>query len=413
MGIRDRIYTVLFTAGFLFLLLFSCAKGDDLPDQIPQKEVPALSNDDKEQDKEDNGKDNNPAPNSPADNQEQESPGDPVPPSDSDQDISNDPVPNDPDNSGKQNVPNDPVPDAPDDRGAENPSMDPTTPSDSSIEDFKPWSAEARAGKTWWMRGVNTEVDPVSSWRNVFGHVQGLEWRPGLGWYDLNKTDPHRGGTDSDLCWAAVCANVIQWWIDQNHSYMVRYARRVPSGFEDSYRSQIFELYKRHFTNKGGDLKASIEWFFNGMYAHKPLEGAGFFREVLGEGFKAVTQIGTSARTFSDDIAEALRSGEGLGCSLEYSNGYLHALSIWGADFDESGKLTHIYLTDSNDKDFDQENRNNKRETKAGLLRRAIKLDTATGYVYQEGSTIGSFHHRIIHLYKLPLYQDKWEAYFE
>lgn len=427
-----RAYTILYIACALSLAFHSCGKENELPRPTPNTEqpIPKPSNDtgDKDSARDEVREEDKPS-DTPTDAPTSD-PNNGGGVSDKPTDMPTDsPAPNPNEESGEK--PNDPT-DSPTDNPTDTPTPDPDngggasdqpTDTPSPSPEPQPWRAEARRGQTWWMQGVNTGISSSSSWRYAFGEVRALEWEAGMGWYDLNKFDAHRGGTDSDLCWAAVCANVIQWWIDQNKAYIDRYGKAVPSGFskawtkegeegEGFYHSQIFELYRQHFTNKGGDLKASIEWFFNGMYANRPLSGAGFFADLLGNGLRPVTQIGTSAQTFSDDVAEALKRGEGLSCSLEYPSGYLHALSIWGADFDEVGQLTHIYLTDSNDRNLVTDNRNNKRETKVGLLRRAIKLDTATGKVLQEGGTAGTFNFRIIHLYKLPLYQDRWEAYF-
>lgn len=270
------------------------------------------------------------------------------------------------------------------------------------------YSARARAGQTWWVKGVNEHAPPLQSWKNLAPHMKMLDWDKSYGWYDLNKENPYSGSTVSDLCWAAVSANAIQWWLDQNKDYIERIAYEGPRHFTGPYSSDIFDLYRRHFSNRGGDLKLSMDWFFNGKYARRgyaleDLPGAGFFRPIFGEDFRPVVQIGVSPSSFSDDVAQALKSGESLSCALEYGRGYLHALSIWGADFDATGQVTHIYLTDSNDgyKEYGPPN---------GLVRKAIQI-TNEG-VYHEGSVQGSFTFKIFHLFKLGLYREKWETYF-
>lgn len=308
-------------------------------------------------------------------------------------------------------------PETPPTEKPQDPNTPPTTaPKDGdSSQEASPnkseYSVEARRGQIWWVKGVNTNAPAVSSWREVTRHsgIKGLKWDKSYGWYDLNKTEPHSGGIDSDLCWAAVSANAIQWWLDQNKDYLTRYNYSGPKLFTDSYHSEVFDLYKRHFKNKGGDLKASMDWFFNGLYAHLPLPGAGFLRQAFGADFKAVEQIGAHASTFSEDIAKALKSGESISCDLKYPRGYLHALSVWGAEFDDKGEVSHLYLTDSNDKD-DAEQKENAFVTQAGLLRRAIQL--RDGSVWQADSG-GKFTYQITRLYKLGLHQDKWENYFK
>lgn len=274
------------------------------------------------------------------------------------------------------------------------------------------WSASERAGKTWWVDGVNTIAPPVAEWREVSrgSGIKALKWDKSLGWYDLNKVDPYGDRRiDSDLCWAAVAANMIQWWLDQNKSHIDRMGYQGPRTFTSSFDSDIFELYKRKFSNKGGDLKALMDWFFNGKYVQTPIAGGGFFAEVFGEDFKAVEQIGASTMTFSDEVARALKEGAALGCDWRFRNGYLHALTVWGADFDEEGRVTYLYITDSNDR-ADDEQRENDYVTRAGLLRKAVKLD-AGGRVWQQASS-GDFSLEITRLYKLPRYEDKWQTYW-
>lgn len=286
-------------------------------------------------------------------------------------------------------------------------------PQEEEKEDYSP---QARANQTWWMKGVNENAPKPSEWKSVFAHVTGLKWSNSYGWYDLNKATPYVGGpsnVDSDLCWAAVSANILQWWLDQNKDYIERFGYKGPNKFTDSYTSDIFELYKKHFPNKGNDLKASIDWFFNGKFGQEDKPGAGFFKEVFGENFKPMVQIGAYSNEFSDQIAKSLKSEEGICCTVQYPNGYLHAISIWGADFDDKGKVTHIYLTDSNDKQFEDENQiENSKQTKAGLLRRAISLSN-DGNVFHEGSVKGSYKYRIIYLFKLGLSRDKWKKHFD
>lgn len=291
----------------------------------------------------------------------------------------------------------------------------PPNPSNNGSNEPAPesYSATARAGQTWWVKGVNASAPQVNDWKPITPKTNnlGLRWEKSYGWYDLNKEIPYAGSgsTDSDLCWAAVSANALQWWLDQNKHYIDRYNYTGPRTFTNSYTSDIFDLYKRHFQNKGGDLKASMDWFFNGKYVQRDLEGAGFFVKVFGADFKPVEQIGIYASSFSNDVAKALKSGEVLGAALKYPKGYLHAISIWGATFDSQGQITHIYLTDSNDKDLEEQS-DNQYQTKAGLLRKAIQLQG--NKVYHESSTSGVFNFELTYLFKLGLHQDKWEAYF-
>lgn len=271
------------------------------------------------------------------------------------------------------------------------------------------YSASARANQTWWVKGVNTHAPAVKDWKCAWGKVKALEWKKEYGWYDLNKTNPQARGKDSDLCWAAASSNMLQWWLDQNADLLQRYGRyNGPKTFTDSFTSAIFDHYKKHFGNKGGDFKAELDWFFNGKHNHRDYPGGGFFVDVFGADFHPVVAVGAHESNFSDDIAKALKLGEAIGCSLKLSNQGEHALTIWGADFDAQGRVTHIYLTDSNDKAL-MDSDVPKINTKAGLLRKAIKMKNGRAYV--ESSAENVFVDYVITLYTLSLYRDRWEAY--
>lgn len=322
-------------------------------------------------------------------------------------------------------------------------------PSESTLD----YSIDARRSQTWFMRGVNVSAPSHTTWKKIYNSpngadMRGLRWEKEkqYGWYDLNKEDPTPKGGDSDLCWAAVAANTLQWWLDQNQEYVDLYDpdKKIPRSFETPFSSSIFNLYKSRFANKGGDLKTSFDWFFNGKYANPNgsasivnWEGAGFFKEVftkdlftqegrdkrfIGEDFRPVEQVGAFNEGFSDEIAKALRYGEGLSCVVKYPNGYLHALSIWGADFDDQGRVSHIYLTDSNDRDIDEPTNETQYTVRAGLVRKAIfyrssyeviSRRTYAPGVYHESSAKGVFNFQIQTLCKLPLFQNEWRAYFK
>ncbi len=329
------------------------------------------------------------------------------------------------------------------------PEKTPPTPPPVSTPEMD-YSVSVRRGQTWFMRGVNTSASSPTTWKPIYSglDMKGLRWekQKNYGWYDVNKEDPSPRGGDSDLCWAAVAANTLQWWLDQNKVYVDRYdrERKIPRNFESPFKSDIFELYKNSFANKGGDLKTSFDWFFNGKYGNldgsaslQNWPGAGFFKEVftkdvfsdaerskrfIGEDFRPVEQIGFSVENFSDEVAKALRLGEGLSCVVRYPNGYLHALSIWGVDFDEQGRVSHIYLTDSNDRDIDEPSNETQYTTRAGLVRKAIYYRKSGEFVssrympvgvYHESSAKGVFNFQIQTLCKLPLLQKEWEAYFK
>ena len=98
---------------------------------------------------------------------------------------------------------------------------------------------------------------------------------------DAEKMDPNRGGTglDSEMCWAAACANVIHYtgWAvraDQIHNF-------TGEGFTDGDRiyheDRLFNTFVSFFQDAGGKKTAGLTWFFSGI---NPAQGSGSSAQV-------------------------------------------------------------------------------------------------------------------------------------
>ena len=274
------------------------------------------------------------------------------------------------------------------------------------------------AGETFWTKGINNPT--VNNWGYAYVTPQktlGLKWDKTYGWYDCNKVEPNRPGKDSELCWAATAANMIYWWMDRNRENIRKFGKYTgPSGYINSFDCEIFEYYKSHFFNEGNDLAAALSWFFTGRYGTGTKPEGGFFKDVLGSG--AVTEITRFGdMSFSDAMKKAFLSGYATGCVIEFPNRYLHAISVWGADFDQDGEVSAIYITDSNDRDLEDQWEGNvsgldRPITKVGLIRKAVQKKT-DGYYYMESSSPGYFTFKIIELYFLGTKQAEWDQYFQ
>lgn len=269
--------------------------------------------------------------------------------------------------------------------------------------------------QTKWVCGVNNP--PVNEWHYVYPlqKILGLKWNADYGWYDCNKLEPNAGGKDSELCWAATVSNMIYWWLDQNKDYIDRYAKYAgPKEYHNSFDCEIFEYFKKHFDNTGNDVAASLSWFFNGRFGTSIKGGAAFFKDVFGVGPVArITRFGE--RSFTEEIKKAFQDKESIACIIKYPTGYLHAVSIWGVDFDDKGEVSAIYMADSNDRDLDEQYEGWQSawecfQTRAGLVRKAIQI--RSDGVFMEGSVPGYFNFKIEELNLLGLMRDKWEDYF-
>lgn len=291
----------------------------------------------------------------------------------------------------------------------------------SPVDDF--------ANQTVWTYGLKEMPDP-SEWNYAdVAHADkpyplaGLKWDPKYGWYDCNKSNPSAGsGGDSNMCWAAASANMLYWWLEQDKEYVKRFGYQGPHEYVgDGGNKAIFAHYKKHFPNKGGNVYEALDWFLTGREVSKEEKTTadtktenGYFSQVLGEKKKIAERHPTGDITITEVLKKAFRNKEAIACNLLFPGGYLHAINIWGAKFDAQGELTHIYITDNNDSDYETQSEGfefvGRFKTRAGILEKAVQHKN--GRTYMESSNPGDFSMQIIQVCTLGLMQKEWEAYF-
>lgn len=212
------------------------------------------------------------------------------------------------------------------------------------------------AGKTKWVYGVK---EPTPEQWNI-DHTQ-LKWVKDCGWFDCNKIDPSDVTSKGDglMCWAAATSNLIHWWLKQNSETDAVKAYKGPQAVPvDMLHSDIFQLYKRHFPNQGNYPLKAINWFFNGVfhnniYVSDPINpAAGFFQQQLGTNSLGKEYVGTNLtrENFNAIIKEALSSQKGILFIVNIGKKWsTHAVTLWGAAFDEEGFIDTLYMVDNND----------------------------------------------------------------
>ena len=229
------------------------------------------------------------------------------------------------------------------------------------------------AHKTIWVYGLKDMPSPKSTEWKVYARYKDVEfkhlpWDNKYGWYDANKDDliNPNNGFDQNLCWAASASNMLHWWIDRNRDNIDKYCflnniqkESIPQRFFDRNHSEIFDIYKRNFQNHGGWPDEGIKWFLWGEYSTRG-NGAtllgkdgGYFKKVFNNHSKLVNArgIGTMEH-LNDALKKALMNKQAIGVNIEFQgmpNG--HALTIWGASFDEFGMVNEIYYSENNDGD--------------------------------------------------------------
>ena len=202
----------------------------------------------------------------------------------------------------------------------------------------------------------------------------------GQGYYDTNKArNGENQDVDRNLCFATTASNVLHWYLQENKEKIQEYidehgdvVRRVGQknyslqdflnqSDPDQWNSQIFDYFKLIYGHRKNGFKTGplVDLFINGYTPEKLVnseedfktmdERGGFLYGVLGK--KLQSDITGSLRfTFSTDVKERLSTGHALCISYSFGK-YSHVVSLWGADFDESGNLAGIYVTDSDDQD--------------------------------------------------------------
>lgn len=215
----------------------------------------------------------------------------------------------------------------------------------------------------WWVEGVQ----PSGQWEYE-APVYRMPWRQNCGWFDCNKLDVRDTSPTGDgkTCWEASSSNLMHWWLNANRGYVERYLeykRRlnpefsIPSAYPDSKHSGIYQGFKNRFGNKSGYIVSGVNWFLSGicnrvMYPQDvpEQENAGFFFDVFGRN-SLVKQYGNGYMTkeeFNNAIKLARKQGMAVGLDI-FIQGGGHAINLWGAEFDEKGEVSTIYLVDNND----------------------------------------------------------------
>jgi hypothetical protein len=219
------------------------------------------------------------------------------------------------------------------------------------------------------------------------------------GWYDVNKIGNGQQNGDINMCWAASCANIIQWWQDR----YVEAGNTLPAGAVTgpgtTYQLALMEMYHELWDNsRGGTTSHGITWYFEGRNIMKeaaagshaqPLSNntGGYYSSIWesqilphvyhdydyvvvpgiveydnlisteynnyylwgnGSGLSDEQRL----RKFTELVVEFMDRGVvSLAVSLGSNLGTLHhATTLWGYEIDNAtGLLTRIWITDSDD----------------------------------------------------------------
>lgn len=250
------------------------------------------------------------------------------------------------------------------------------------------------ANQTRWVYGItspafpgrdNVQTIPVTTWitdypegewfRNgyaadILNEVEYLTWKEGCGWYDCNKTFEYKGG-DGNMCWAATASNLLHWWLNHNSKYVQAYEKAHPGNScpkeyrqmteADQNHSDIFNFFKQNFPNLGSWETGGVNWFINGdgqkLNANSNKDFKGFFSEVFSKDNAVATDTyNMSKENFNRWMKEAFRMNKAIGFSVfgfANAGSGMHAMTIWGAEFDANGNVAYLYFCDNNQSEMD------------------------------------------------------------
>lgn len=222
------------------------------------------------------------------------------------------------------------------------------------------------ANKKVWVYGITPPEE--SAWRRLYSEYSTyyLPWDKSYGWYDCNKMNPTanpNGIPDGMMCWAASGASILHWWFDQNKKYIDMYNYQGPDyHWHDSQpsapkqESDIFQCFIDAFDDEAGYPDAGLNWFIHGVIPtlpalEYPYNYGGYFKDVFPSSVRLSQNYGGLGKErFNEIIKDALANKKAISMS-EGTLRYGHITTIWGAEFDENGDVSYIYVADNNDRD--------------------------------------------------------------
>ncbi|MBF1273192.1 IdeS/Mac family cysteine endopeptidase [Oribacterium sinus] len=204
----------------------------------------------------------------------------------------------------------------------------------------------------------------------------------GQGYFDVNKAP---FGTnkeiDRNLCFAAAASNTLHWYLQQNKKEIQDYIkengdvirtvgantyslREMLNQDVEQQGSLIYQYFKEMYGNNetGYYTVPLMDLFLNGYTPKEdrktniedknlqPDARGGFLYGIIG----TKPQTGMQSVNSLSDLGNSLQHylSDNFVVCLSYTTfSYNHVVTLWGAEYDESGLLRAVYVTDSDDQD--------------------------------------------------------------
>ena len=204
----------------------------------------------------------------------------------------------------------------------------------------------------------------------------------GQGYFDVNKAP---FGTnkeiDRNLCFAAAASNTLHWYLQQNKKEIEDYIkdngdvirtvgantyslREMLNQDVEQQGSLIYQYFKEMYGNNatGYYTVPLMDLFLNGYTPKEdrktniedkdlqPDARGGFLYGIIGTKPQTGMQSVSSLKKLGESLQHYL-SNNFVVCLSYKTFSYNHVVTLWGAEYDESGLLRAVYVTDSDDQD--------------------------------------------------------------
>ncbi|MEW4355052.1 IdeS/Mac family cysteine endopeptidase [Streptococcus pneumoniae] len=295
-----------------------------------------------------------------------------------------------------------------------------------------------------WTHGVSKPSKEELTWQKEY--YQGYYTAPykdGSHLFDVNKEYAARG-SEFGLCSAGVAANMLHWWLVNNKEHVDKYLQESATNgvvttksrvidlrdhkdyIGEQHKSKIFDLFKTYFLYRAVYIDKVLDLFFSGYpnaseyqvnqetdYNDKEEKGlldtrGGFFKDVFEQHLLTSREDVSDYTSIGNKIKQALNKKKALAIDYLFKQGRGHAVTVWGAEFNENGHLKALYVTDTDDY-------TSVIDAKDGKPLQSLKryqVVNRDGKAYISNNYDGTSGVAIRNLYTLDLGTKHWETYF-
>ena len=197
-----------------------------------------------------------------------------------------------------------------------------------------------------------------------------------------------KAGNDISQCWAKTASNMLHWWFEHNKDnidyyvqkssitpekrtlYNPKYKRyaypandndRLELDKKENMKSSIANIFRgyAHNDRKGGLIEDGLTWYLykrdnlNDLSKSNPKLYPALFDDVFDlETSPILIERCETKKEFETQLNAALDNKRAIGVFWEGTKGrqYKHAVTCWGAAYDEDNNIICLYIGDSNEK---------------------------------------------------------------